>query len=84
VRSSACPLPPSLRCSGSQRHSEEVYQDLRAALLDRINDKESPVRVQAVIGLSKLCGSEEPGDVEDNEQTATETLLDLLAHDPAA
>jgi condensin complex subunit 3 len=52
--------------------------------MDRISDKESPVRVQAVIGLSKLCGSEEPGDVEDGEQTATETLLGLLAQEPAA
>jgi condensin complex subunit 3 len=56
---------------------------LRAALLDRIHDKEVPVRVQAVIGLSKLSGSEEPSEVVEGEQTVAEVLIDTLAHDPS-
>jgi condensin complex subunit 3 len=57
---------------------------LRASLLERITDKEPPVRIQAVIALSKLCGSEDPADVEDGEQTATEILLDVVSTDNAA
>jgi condensin complex subunit 3 len=65
-------------------NSEEIYTDLRAALLDRINDKEAPVRVQAVIALSKLSGSEEPTEVEDGEQSVADVLVDILAHDQSA
>lgn len=65
-------------------HSEEIYKDLRAALLDRVNDKEAPVRVQAVIALSKLAGSEEPTEVEDGEQSVADVLVDILAHDQSA
>lgn len=64
--------------------SEEIYKDLRAALLDRVNDKEAPVRVQAVIALSKLAGSEEPTEVEDGEQPVADVLVDILAHDQSA
>ncbi|EGO03950.1 hypothetical protein SERLA73DRAFT_165497 [Serpula lacrymans var. lacrymans S7.3] len=63
---------------------EDVYAKLRTALLERIHDRETPIRVQAVTALSKLCGSEDPSEVEDGEQTAVEVLLDILAHDPAA
>jgi condensin complex subunit 3 len=65
-------------------HSEDLYLKLRALLLDRLNDKEAPVRLQAVLGLSKLCGSETEEDMDEGEQTATETLLDVLSQDPAA
>jgi condensin complex subunit 3 len=64
--------------------SEDLYQKLRSSLLDRVYDKETPVRVQAVIALSKLCGSETEEDTEEGEQTATEVLLDIMAQDPAA
>ncbi|KII87700.1 hypothetical protein PLICRDRAFT_30295 [Plicaturopsis crispa FD-325 SS-3] len=62
---------------------EEVYSLLRASLLERVHDKESPIRVQAVIGLSKLSGSEDPADLEDGEPTVTDVLQDTLASDPA-
>jgi condensin complex subunit 3 len=52
--------------------------------LDRVYDKEPPVRVQAVIALSKLCGSEAEGEFDENEQTAIEVLLDIMSQDPAA
>ncbi|KAI5983442.1 hypothetical protein EDC04DRAFT_3008794, partial [Pisolithus marmoratus] len=64
--------------------SEDVYMMLRAALIDRVHDKETNVRVQAVVALSKLCGSEDASDVNDDEPTAIDVLLDTLACDPAA
>ncbi|KAI6040837.1 nuclear condensing complex subunit [Pisolithus marmoratus] len=63
---------------------EDVYMMLRAALVDRVHDKETNVRVQAVVALSKLCGSEDASDVNDDEPTAIDVLLDTLACDPAA
>ena len=64
--------------------SEDVYHILRAALIERIHDKETPIRVQAAVALSKLCGSEDPSDVEDDELTAIDVLFDTLSCDPAA
>ena len=64
--------------------SEDVYHLLRGALIDCIHDKETLVRVQAAVALSKLCGSEEPSDVEEDEPTAIDILLDTLSCDPAA
>jgi condensin complex subunit 3 len=61
--------------------SEDIYTELRAALMERVNDKETPVRVQAVIALSKLCGSEDPSEVSEGEQTVSDILMDILAHD---
>lgn len=63
---------------------EDVYMMLRAALIERVHDKETNVRVQAVVALSKLCGSEDTSDVNDDEPTAIDVLLDTLACDPAA
>ncbi|KAF9008698.1 nuclear condensing complex subunit [Cyathus striatus] len=62
---------------------EEIYTNLRAALLDRVSDKESPVRMHALIALSKLCGAEDSSEVEDG-QSVLDTLIDSLAHDPSA
>lgn len=55
--------------------SEDLYTNLRSALLARINDKEPAIRVQAVIALSKLCGTEDPADFEDGDG---ETVMDVL------
>lgn len=57
---------------------------LRPALIERVHDKETLIRVQAAVALSKLCGSEDPSDVEENEQTTIDVLLDTLSCDPAA
>jgi len=57
---------------------------LRACLLDRTKDKESSVRVQAAIALSKLAGSEDPDDLEENEMEAIEVLMDMLQYDISA
>ncbi|KAI0090375.1 nuclear condensing complex subunit [Irpex rosettiformis] len=59
---------------------EDVYNDLRMCLLERVNDKEAPVRVQAVIALSKLCGSEDPSE----EPNITDVLVDTLSYDTSA
>ncbi|KAH9029983.1 nuclear condensing complex subunit [Lactarius pseudohatsudake] len=63
---------------------EDIYNTLRTALLERVRDKESFIRVQAVAALAKICGSEDLGELAEDEQTATEVLEDLLAHDPSA
>ncbi|KAG6908746.1 hypothetical protein DXG01_003450 [Tephrocybe rancida] len=63
---------------------EEIYSELRSSLLDRVNDKEAPVRVQAVLALSKLSGSEDPSEVQEGEQTVLQVLLDILEHDSSA
>ncbi|TFK34512.1 nuclear condensing complex subunit [Crucibulum laeve] len=63
---------------------EDTYELLRESLMERICDKESLIRVHAVIALSKLIGSEDPDEVEDGEKTILEVLLDVVSHDPAA
>lgn len=50
-------------------------------MLERIRDKESSVRVQAAIALSKLCGSEENPD---EEPKITDIIIDVLTYDSAA
>ncbi|KAF8547703.1 hypothetical protein OG21DRAFT_1517113 [Imleria badia] len=45
---------------------------------------ETPIRIQAAVALSKLCGSEGPPDVEDDQQTTIDILLNALSWDPAA
>ncbi|GJE85117.1 condensin complex subunit 3 [Phanerochaete sordida] len=59
---------------------DKVYEALRDNLLERVRDKESVVRVQAAIALSKLCGTEDP----DEEPKVTDVIIDVLAHDTAA
>jgi condensin complex subunit 3 len=62
---------------------------LKGALLERVRDKESTVRMQAVVALSKLqtADDEEESDDDDTEVEATrvaDVLIDVLTHDPAA
>ncbi|KAL4079677.1 nuclear condensing complex subunit [Scleroderma citrinum] len=63
---------------------EDVFVILRTALIERVHDKETHVRVQAVVALSKLCGSEDPADTGEDEPMAIDVLLDSLSCDPAA
>ena len=69
---------------------DECYQLIRGGLLKRIRDKESMVRVQAVLGLGRLAGNEGEED-EDNEDSDSddvngllEKLLQVLQNDPSA
>jgi condensin complex subunit 3 len=66
------------------RHSEEIYAQLRDALRERVYDKESVIRVHAVHALAKLCGSEDPTDINEGEPTVLETLIDILKYDTSA
>jgi condensin complex subunit 3 len=64
--------------------SEDMFNSLRTTLMERVRDKEPFIRVQAVAALAKICGSDDPVEPVGDEQTATDVLEDLLAHDPSA
>lgn len=52
--------------------------------MERIHDKESSIRVQAVIALSKLSGTEDPEDLEEGEPDVIDVLIEIVQFDPAA
>lgn len=68
---------------------DEYYHLVRVNLLKRIRDRESMVRVQAVLGLGRLAGNE--GDEDhgqkdsdsDESSGLLEKLLDVLQNDPS-
>ncbi|KAL1732156.1 nuclear condensing complex subunit [Schizophyllum commune] len=62
---------------------EDMYTKLRSGLLARVYDKESPVRVQATIALSKLIGTDDADELPDGEPTILQTLIEVLTTDPA-
>ena len=49
--------------------------------MERVTDKEASVRVQALIALSKLAGTEDPSELEDGEPTVVDILLDAMSFD---
>ncbi|TFK65897.1 ARM repeat-containing protein [Pluteus cervinus] len=61
--------------------NEDLYTDLRSSLVERVTDKEASVRVQALIALSKLAGTEDPNELEEGEPTVLEILLDAMSFD---
>ena len=69
---------------------DEYFHLLRMGLLKRIRDKESMVRVQAVLGLGRLAGNENDGDQDnadsddDDASGLLEKLLEVLQNDPSA
>lgn len=63
---------------------DEVYRLVRQGLLKRIRDKETNVRVQAVMGLSRLVGNDGDDDLQDSSAALLEKLLDILQNDPSA
>lgn len=75
---------------------DDGYQRLKHALLERVFDKESSVRVQAVVALAKLQEADSvESDDEDDEDSDDEfsesrktkvadVLIDVLEHDAAA
>jgi condensin complex subunit 3 len=68
---------------------DDLFQLVRLALLKRLRDKESNIRVQAVLGLGRLA---DEGEAEDDEENSDDEdsggvlsrLLDVLQHDPSA
>ena len=69
---------------------DDCYHLVRTGLLKRVRDKESTVRVQAVLGLGRLAGNEGDQDqsngYSDSDDTngLLEKLLDILQNDPSA
>ncbi|KAK7206438.1 nuclear condensing complex subunit [Myxozyma melibiosi] len=59
---------------------DDLFQELRAAFVRRIHDKESTIRLQAVLGLARLQGT----DDEDEPEPITELLLNALQNDSKA
>ena len=67
----------------SSLSSEELFNQLRAALIGRLHDRESAVRSQAVIALAHLSVLEDPDD-HDGERSILEVLLDTMSGDSSA
>ena len=73
---------------------DDLFQLLRLGLLRRVRDKESMVRVQAVLGLGRLAGNDMDEDEEDEDHSGEggddelgsvlERLLKILQNDPSA
>ena len=69
---------------------DEHYHLLKMGLLKRIRDKEPVIRVQAVLGLGRLAGNADEGDLDnadsDDDDTSglLEILLEVLQNDPSA
>ncbi|KAK9447851.1 nuclear condensing complex subunit [Limtongia smithiae] len=59
---------------------EDLFKELRAAFARRQHDKETAVRVQAVLGLSRLQGT----DDENEAEPISELLLTSMQHDSKA
>ncbi len=74
-------------CSRSNPHartqSDDLFETLKASLLERINDKEPSVRVQAIVALAKLQPSP-ADDAEEEGDEVNETLLWILRNDSSA
>lgn len=49
--------------------------------MERVQDKEAPVRTQAVIALSNLVGLDED---DDSRKEMMDVLLDMLVYDSSA
>ena len=60
--------------------SEDLYKLLRETLIVRVKDKEVPIRVQATIALSRICGADE----EDEKPTIIDILEETVQYDPSA
>ncbi|KAI9791351.1 MAG: hypothetical protein M1833_001542 [Piccolia ochrophora] len=69
---------------------DDLFQVLRLGLLKRAKDKESMIRVQAILGLGRLAGNEteaeqNDGDSEDEGSGGLlERLLEVLQNDQSA
>ncbi|KAI0073109.1 ARM repeat-containing protein [Panus rudis PR-1116 ss-1] len=59
---------------------EDLFNKLRETLVERVRDKEVPVRVQSVVALSKICGA----DDEDASPSIIEILMDTMCYDASA
>lgn len=63
--------------------SEKLYSKLRKLLIERLNDKESSVRLNAAIALSKLYGGEDTAEL-DQGPSITQHLIQRMSGDPSS
>ncbi|KAF9586163.1 hypothetical protein BGW38_009060 [Lunasporangiospora selenospora] len=64
---------------------DDLYNQVKDSLMERVSDKEAAVRVQAVFALSKLQGGDDEGELGENaEDSVAQRLVDLMQHDPSA
>jgi condensin complex subunit 3 len=68
---------------------DQLYHLIRHTLIKRLRDKESIVRVQAVLGLGRFADNDEENEDEDDSDDDTasgvlERLLEALQMDPSA
>jgi condensin complex subunit 3 len=71
-------VPPS-RLGFLVNGSDDLFDDLRDRLGKRTRDRESSVRVQAVIALARFQSSDDEAGIR-----VTKALIELLQHDPSA
>ncbi|KAF2626650.1 hypothetical protein BU25DRAFT_411625 [Macroventuria anomochaeta] len=57
---------------------DDVYALIRVGLSKRLRDKETSVRVQAVLGLGRLTGNEDEEEEEEDSDDEAGSLLDRL------
>ncbi|KAJ1911318.1 chromosome condensation complex Condensin, subunit G [Tieghemiomyces parasiticus] len=64
---------------------EDLYLTLKAQLYERIHDKESAIRVQAVIALCRLQNGEDEDTADERDgPNVTKTLSNIIRYDPSA
>ncbi|SJX60507.1 related to Condensin complex subunit 3 [Sporisorium reilianum f. sp. reilianum] len=70
----------ALLMNGVEALDEDMFQRLKTFLLDRARDKESSIRTQAVIALSKLQVNDDEED-DDDSQEIRQALIETLRFD---
>ncbi|GAA5817114.1 hypothetical protein MFLAVUS_010654 [Mucor flavus] len=82
VRTRCCQII-ALSISSMGEIDEDLYQDLRTALFDRIIDKEASVRIQAATTLCRLQSADADVDPTDGK-TILQKLMWSLQNDPSS
>ncbi|KAI8066111.1 nuclear condensing complex subunit [Thamnidium elegans] len=82
VRTRCCQII-ALSISSMGEIDEDLYQDLRTALFDRIIDKEASVRIQAATTLCRLQSADADVDPTDGK-TILQKLMWCLQNDPSS
>ncbi|KZV66382.1 hypothetical protein PENSPDRAFT_612674 [Peniophora sp. CONT] len=61
-----------------------LLSELREEVLERLNDKEAAVRVQAVLAFAQICAEEHELELDEDYMPMPEIFADILAHDNSA
>ncbi|CCG83221.1 Putative uncharacterized protein [Taphrina deformans PYCC 5710] len=84
VRYRVCQLLAYIMTSGLSEIDEELFEAIQDALIKRLRDRETSVRVQAILALARFQVPTEDDEDEDESSTKiTEVLLHVLSHDPS-